>query len=491
MLKKNLSVRPAAWRERYIAAMRRADALAVAGALALTQLVRFGSGQDRLELGPVPVPYWAVGLVLAAAWWAFLELRGARDVRLIGYGTEEYRQVVSTTLVLFGGLAIASYALGIPMARGYIVAALPTGLVLLLAGRSLVRHRLIRARRAGTAMTRTLVVGRVPGVVEMVRSLQEHPESGFAPVAVYAPSSSFVLPASLAGVDVPPNLLPAGGRPGVEDIVAACREHRIETLVLAASAPLSSEEVRHLSWYLADEHVRLVLDTGLTDVAGPRIHTQHLAGLPLIHVSTPRLSRSRLLLKRAVDVVGAATALLLLAPVMAVLALIVKRHDGGPALFAQERTGLDGRPFRMLKFRSMYPDAEERKAALMARNDAKGGVLFFMEDDPRVTGPGKWMRKYSLDELPQFLNVLKGEMSLVGPRPPLPSEVAQYEAHVHRRLRVKPGITGLWQVSGRDDLDWDQAVRLDLYYVENWSPVQDLVILARTVRAVVAKEGAH
>ena len=216
-----------------------------------------------------------------------------------------------------------------------------------------------------------------------------------------------------------------------------------------------------------------------------------MAGLPLIHVSTPRLSRSRRMLKRLVDIMGAVTALVVLSPVMLVLAAIVKAHDGGPVLFAQERTGLDGSSFKMLKFRSMYTDAEERKAELMAANDAKGGVLFFMADDPRVTTPGKWMRKYSLDELPQFLNVLRGEMSLVGPRPPLPSEVAQYEEHVHRRLRVKPGITGLWQVSGRSDLDWDQAVRLDLYYVENWSPVQDFVILLRTVKAVLAKEGAH
>ncbi|VEH42549.1 Putative colanic biosynthesis UDP-glucose lipid carrier transferase [Kocuria rosea] len=269
----------------------------------------------------------------------------------------------------------------------------------------------------------------------------------------------------------------------------ACLSHRIETLVLCASAPLTPEEIRHLSWQLADAHIRLVLDTGLTDIAGPRIHTQHMAGLPLIHVSTPRLNRSKLLLKRFMDIAGALTAIIVLAPLTAALAFVVKAHDGGPVLFAQERTGRDGTTFRMLKFRSMYTDAEERKAELMAANDAKGGVLFFMANDPRVTTPGRWMRRLSLDELPQFLNVLKGEMSLVGPRPPLPSEVAQYEEHVHRQLRVKPGITGLWQVSGRDDLDWEQAVRLDLYYVENWSPVQDLIILLRTVKTVLTCNG--
>ncbi|MFI7583273.1 sugar transferase [Kocuria sp. M1N1S27] len=491
MLKRNLTVRSATWRAIHIRSLRRVDAVALATTIVLTQLLRFGLEEGSLPFGGVPVPYWLVGAVLGTAWWAWLDLRGARDVRLIGYGMEESRQVVSATLVFFGALAILSYVLDVQMARGYIVIALPLGTLLLLAGRGLVRRELTRRRLAGEAMSRTLVVGRVPGVVEMLRSLQQHPAAGFDPVAVYAPSSSRALPHHLARVPVPRNTLPEGEAPSVEGIVAACREHRIETLVMAASAPLSSEEVRHLSWYLTDEHIRLVLDTGLTDIAGPRIHTQQMAGLPLIHVSTPRMSRSRLLLKRLVDIVGSVTALVALSPVMAVLALIVKAHDGGPVLFAQERTGLDGSRFKMLKFRSMYLDAEERKAELMAANDAKGGVLFFMENDPRVTTPGRWMRKYSLDELPQFLNVLRGEMSLVGPRPPLPSEVAQYEEHVHRRLRVKPGITGLWQVSGRDDLDWEQAVRLDLYYVENWSPVQDFVILLRTVKAVVAKEGAH
>ncbi|MFI7484308.1 sugar transferase [Kocuria sp. M1R5S2] len=491
MLKTTTRSRRAAWREDHAGRLRRADAAALITALGLTQLVRFGTGPGDLVLGGLAVPYWLVGLLLGAAWWGWLDLRGARDVRLIGSGVEENREVVSATLVLFGAVAVAAWVLAVPVARSYVVIALPLGTLLLLAGRSAVRRGLTRRRLAGEAMSRTLVVGREPGVVEMLKTLQEHPASGFEPVAVYAPAAERPLPAHLAAVPVPPNTLPAGQLPTVEGILAACRAHRAETLVLAASTPLSTEQVRHLSWHLADARIRLVLDTGLTDVAGPRVHTQHLSGLPLIHVSTPRLQRSRLLLKRLVDVLGAGSALLVLGPVMIVLAAIVRTHDGGPVLFAQERIGLDGSRFRMLKFRSMHPDAERRQAELLAANDAKGGVMFFMADDPRVTGPGRWMRKHSLDELPQFLNVLKGEMSLVGPRPPLPTEVDRYEEHVRRRLRVKPGITGLWQVSGRDDLDWEQAVRLDLYYVENWSPVQDLVILLRTVRAVLAPHGAH
>jgi lipopolysaccharide/colanic/teichoic acid biosynthesis glycosyltransferase len=179
-----------------------------------------------------------------------------------------------------------------------------------------------------------------------------------------------------------------------------------------------------------------------------------------------------------------------LSPVLLVLALVVHFDSPGPVLFRQERIGKDGRPFAMLKFRSMVQDAETRLAALADANQG-AGVLFKVKDDPRITRCGRWMRRFSLDELPQFVNVLKGDMSLVGPRPPLAREVGEYERYTHRRMLIKPGITGLWQVSGRSDLDWDDSVRLDLYYVENWSIMGDLMILWRTFRAVLAPVGAY
>lgn len=479
------------WRERYQQTLRISDALGLAVALALSQLIRFGSGDGFLALGLIPVPYWLVGVILGFAWWTWLELRGTRGVRLIGNGVEETKQVVTSTLVLFGTIAIVSYALDIPTARGYVLIALPLGLLTLISGRLLARHSLMQRRSRGHAMSRTMVIGRFPGAVEMVGELQRRPHAGLKPVAVYMPPSRREMPEELAHVELPVNTLDPGVCPSVAGIVHACCENRIETLVMTASVPLSTREIRHLGWALADEHIRLVMNTGLTDIAGPRIHTQQLAGLPLIHVATPRFTRSKKMIKRGIDIAGASCALILLSPVLLVLGAIVKLHDGGPAFFAQERVGIDGTRFKMLKFRSMYTDAEERKAALLAANESEGGVLFKMKDDPRVTRPGKWMRRYSLDELPQFLNVLGGSMSLVGPRPPLASEVEQYEKHVYRRLRVRPGITGLWQVSGRSDLDWEQSVRLDLYYVENWSPVQDMIILLRTFKAVFASDGAY
>ncbi|MFI7579541.1 exopolysaccharide biosynthesis polyprenyl glycosylphosphotransferase [Kocuria kalidii] len=478
------------WRSAYLTRLRWADALAVVVALLGTQLLRFQLESAGLNLGPRSVPYAIVGIVLAFVWWMHLGLRGARDVRLIGHGLEETRQVVTSSLILFSAIAIISFGFDLPTARSYVLIALPLGIGLLILGRFLVRDRLIRARYRGEALSRTMVVGRLGGATDLIKSLRQHPTSGLEAAAVYVPETRKPLPAELQRVKLPLNALPSGEPPSVQGVMAACRDHGIETVVLSSNVPLSTTEIRHLSWELADAHIRLVMDTGLTDIAGPRIHMQQVAGLPLIHVATPRLSRSRALTKRLMDIAGSAAALLLLSPVLLALTLIVKAHDHGPAFFAQERIGLDGSRFRMLKFRSMRTDAEQVLQRLKEQNEG-AGLLFKMKDDPRVTGPGKWLRRYSLDELPQFLNVLKGEMSLVGPRPPLASEVERYEDYVHRRLRVRPGITGLWQVSGRSNLDWEQSVRLDLYYVENWSPVQDMLILGRTFKAVVAKEGAY
>lgn len=479
----------ALWREKYQNQLRLYDAAALVVALAGSQLVRFGGEPEALSLESFAVPYWLIGAVLAAAWWTWLELRGTREVRLIGYGVEEAKQVVSATLVLFGAIAIVSYAFDIPTARGYVLTALPLGIGTLMIGRFAARRSLMHHRGRGHAMSRTMVVGRFPAATEMLEELRRRPDAGFNPVAVYMPSRVGTIPPEPAGAPV--NALAQGARPSVPGILEACRAHRIEALVLTAAVPLSTREIRHLGWQLADAQIRLVMNTGLTDVAGPRIHTQQLAGLPLIHVATPRFTRSKKIIKRGIDIVASVAALIVLSPLMLCVALLVKAHDGGPAFFAQERVGIDGTRFRMFKFRSMYVDAEQRRAALVAANESEGQVLFKIRQDPRVTRPGRWLRRYSVDELPQLLNVLNGSMSLVGPRPPLAAEVDRYEQHVRRRLRVRPGLTGLWQVSGRSDLSWEQSVRLDLYYVENWSLVQDLLILFRTFKAVFTSDGAY
>ena len=236
--------------------------------------------------------------------------------------------------------------------------------------------------------------------------------------------------------------------------------------------------------------VQSIVVPSLTDVAGRRLKVRPVAGLPLVHLEPCRSLHASRWAKRAFDVMGAVCLLVVLLPLTLATALAVKTHDGGPVLFRQIRVGRDGQPFNCLKFRT---HGRGRGAAAWCSRESSAGdsVLFKMADDPRVTRPGRWIRRFSLDELPQLWNVVCGQMSLVGPRPPLPEEVARYEGDMNRRLRVRPGMTGLWQVSGRSDLSWDDTVRLDLYYVDNWSMVQDLAILARTFRAVVGSEGAY
>ena len=243
-------------------------------------------------------------------------------------------------------------------------------------------------------------------------------------------------------------------------------------------------------WRLEGSGVELLVAPGLIEVAGPRLHIRPFEGLPLLSVEQPRFEGWRRVVKGAVDRCAAAAALLVLAPVLLGIALAVRLTSSGPALFRQERIGINGRPFTMLKFRSMVVDADQRLAEIQAGN-ISDGLLFKMREDPRVTRVGRWLRRLSLDELPQLLNVLGGSMALVGPRPPLPNEVARYDSSVSRRLLVKPGLTGLWQVSGRSDLPWEEAVRLDLRYVENWSLALDLLILWKTARAVLSSSGAY
>ena len=328
-----------------------------------------------------------------------------------------------------------------------------------------------------------MIISDVTTGQHLYKNLEGVVASGLSPAAFYLPG--FTPGTTVAGAPIPV----LGYSTSPADIMDAIRENDIHMVAVTNGHHLSPDQVRLLGWKLADAHISLIMAPATTDIAGPRMHMQPLNGLPLVHVSTPRITGLSAFFKRAVDVVSSGLGLILLSPLFLVVALLVKR-DGGPVFFLQSRVGLNGELFKMVKFRSMRTDAEEVKKRLMEQNEGNG-VLFKMKDDPRITPIGKFIRKYSIDELPQLWNVFIGDMSLVGPRPPLVEEVEQYEDIAYRRLLVKPGITGLWQVSGRSDLSWEESVRLDLYYVENWSLTGDFIILLRTVRAVFAKEGAY
>jgi exopolysaccharide biosynthesis polyprenyl glycosylphosphotransferase len=276
----------------------------------------------------------------------------------------------------------------------------------------------------------------------------------------------------------------------VEQLHRAASECRADTVFVTDGHNLPPAKLRELSWSLEPGHQHLVMAPSLTDIAGPRIHARPVAGLPLIHVETPRYEGADRFLKRAFDVIVSAGLLLVLAvPLLIVAVLIVSTSPGG-VFFAHERIGKHGRPFQMLKFRSMVADAEARLEKLLEAQGTENRPLFKIDNDPRITPVGSFLRRYSIDEIPQLINVLRGDMSLVGPRPQVAKEVALYDNAASRRLFVEPGMTGLWQVSGRSNLTWEESLRLDLYYVENWSLTADLSIMARTVRAVLAKDGA-
>lgn len=421
---------------------------------------------------------WPVSGFFAGAWLFVLLLSGAYSRRRMGSGTEEYRTILRGSLLAAGLLGASLFVTQYPLSRGFFALTFLVGLPLLILGRFVLRRVVHRLHESGRLLMRAVVVGRSHPVDEVVRVLQRERWLGYDVIGSVAPPGAPDTPSrtntpSLGTIDRLPS------------VVAA---ERIDTVILSANAIPSAADFRRLAWELEDQDVQLVVVPGMTDISANRVHARPVAGLPLMYVERPQAAAAGAGFKRTFDCTLAVFALVLTAPLMAITALAIKVDSKGPVLFRQTRVGRDGELFTCFKLRSMVHDAEERRAALESDT---AGVLFKQRRDPRVTKVGSFIRRYSIDEIPQLLNVLQGHMSLIGPRPPLPHEVAQYEKHVHRRLRVRPGMTGLWQVSGRSDLSWEDTVRLDLYYVDNWSLVQDLAILARTFRAVASSDGAY
>lgn len=453
---------------------------AVAGAFG----VRFGFSEIRADAAP-DIDYALLSAVLVVAWWFMLEFWGSREPRVLGSGSEEYKRVLASTAWLFGFVAIVSYALRIDTARGFVGLALPAGAFGLLVGRWLVRQHLSLERAHGKSSSRVLIIGGPYSSAHLIRSLRSEPSAGYLPVAAHLPGAAKDrhyerdLAVPVTGVDS-----------DFQSILAVILETNVDAVAVSAGVNLHPQDLRRLGWELAARNIGMILAPALTDIAGPRIHTQPLAGLPLIHVSTPKLTGGKKVAKRAFDLVIAGILVACFSPVFLVLALLIKLTDAGPIFYRQERIGLRGTTFHMLKFRSMKVNADAELSTLLAAQGTSETPLFKVENDPRITPLGRVLRKYSLDELPQLLNVLGGTMSLVGPRPQREGEVALYDDAAHRRLYVSPGMSGLWQVSGRSNLTWEESIRLDLYYVENWSLMGDVVILFKTFKAVFASTGA-
>ncbi len=475
---------PAHWSIRYVRRLLVTDIAAIMIAVCVAQSARFGLGSAATVAAVSFVSYTAISVVLALLWFAALTLFRARDPRMIGEGAEEYRRVAHASLALFGSVAIVAFLIKIDLARGYLAVALPLGVFLLLTGRWAWRVWLRRRRRRGECCSDVIVVGSRQSAIAMAEIFERERDAGYRVVGVCEPGWDAIG----RRVDIDGHLVPVLGDETA--VMTAVTATRADIVAVSNTESIGTEGMRSLAWQLEASQVALVVAPGVIDVAGPRLQVRPVAGLPLLHVDKPQYEGATKFRKSAVDLVGAAAAVVVLSPVIALLAVAVKLTSVGPVLYRSERIGLNGQPFSMLKFRTMTVDADRRRDDLLGANQA-AGPLFKIRDDPRVTRLGRWLRRFSLDELPQLFNVLSGRMSIVGPRPPLRQEVMTYSDMVHRRLLVKPGLTGLWQVSGRSDLSWEESVRLDLYYVENWSLMQDLMIVARTVRAVLRGSGAY
>lgn len=477
---------PARLRNAWVLPFRRrlvvVDVLAASLASAAAFLLRFGDAADELDT----TGYMLLSASVPLLWIAAVAMNHGYDAHVLGAGPEEFQRVFRAFAYLTATVAIVSYATKADLARGFVLIAFPATMLLDLVGRYLSRKRLHRARTHGVALSKVLVVGSPDRAADLAKAMMRDAYAGYRVVGACLPSDDIDEAAlsTLARLGIPV----VGA---LDDIVDAVARLDADTVAVTASQELKPDKLRWISWQLEGTGTSLVVSPGLIEVAGTRLHVRPVAGFPLLNVEAPNFSGFQRVVKGAFDRCVAAVVLIMLLPLLVVIAALVRTTSRGPALFRQSRVGRDGTTFTMIKFRSMAVDAEARRHDLLEVNEASDGLLFKLRHDPRVTRLGAILRRYSLDELPQLLNVLTGSMSLVGPRPPLPEEVAGYGDDVRRRLLVKPGLTGLWQVSGRSDLSWEESVRLDLRYVENWSMATDLMILWKTAHAVSHGSGAY
>ncbi|MFT4188385.1 MAG: sugar transferase [Aeromicrobium sp.] len=465
------------------------DALTLSLALLFANLVKFSSKNPNPEINILwfTVGYEALGVAIGSAWLANLQVAGARDYRIIGVGALEYRRIVRASILTFGILSILSLLFKVDMSRGYLLIAFPAGLAGLLVGRKIMRVWLRRERRSGKYVANALLIGGSDSARYVADWLDLHVGAGGVRVTgVWTPDEKKSADQVL---EIGDRVIPVLGSDGeLSDALEMAHARRV---IVTDSEHLGHHGIKELIWELSEEDADLMISPNIFDVSRSRLQLTMLASMPFLHVEDPRYGDASSLGKVLFDRLGALALMVVFAPVLLVAAVSVKLSSSGPIFYKQERVGRDGRKFEMIKFRSMYVDADSRLATLLAESGSAMAPLAKLQDDPRVTPVGAFIRRYSVDELPQLFNVLMGSMSLVGPRPQRQFEVDTYDAKARRRLRVLPGMTGLWQVSGRSDLSWEEALRLDIYYVENWSITGDVLILWKTFRAVFWPEGAY
>ena len=462
------------------------DIVIVVAVVSTSQSLRFNGNTRVILEGFGSVSYLIVSSLLSALWLAALGINGAWDKGILGAGPSEYSRIMRASFFLFGFVAIVSYLTMAEIGRSYLAIALPLGLLGLFGGRWVWRRLLEEYRRGGSHLSSVVVVGGTMSSVALAGRLRSTPGAGFRVAGLCLPGGPEAW--SVEGAAIEHGFPVVGDLTDVAEAISRTGAHMV---AVAASESFGPDEIRALAWKLEGSGVAVALVPALTDVAGPRIHIRPVAGLPLMYVEEPVFKGPRLILKTALDFVGAATLVLVFSPLLLCVAVAIKISDRGPVFYRQERVGLAGQKFRVWKFRSMTHGADKKIDQAKATANQQNGVFYKSASDARITPIGRVLRRTSIDELPQLFNVLSGQMSIVGPRPLVPGEGAEVGNFLERRMLVRPGITGLWQVSGRSDVSPEERIRLDFYYVENWSVASDLVIMARTVRTVLSRSGAY
>ena len=419
--------------------------------------------------------YVSLVVIVVIAWMGVMVLRGAYDTRVLGVGSEEFKRVVSATATVFGAVAIVVFAFKLDLSRGFVLITFSAGLLLLLVVRWVLRSWLRHERRYGHFLHRTVVIGAEPQKSEVVDMLDRDPVAGFTVV------DDLEEPAFDISEDELDDWL--------DQVMAVIALEDADTVAIAGSPAIGAKVVQRLAWRLEGPRVDLLVAPAVGDVAGPRVTMRMAADLPLLHLDEPHLTGPKRAIKRTFDLVFAVVLFFAFLPFMLVAAVGVKLSSRGPMFYFQERVGRGGELIQVAKFRTMYVGADAHRDEVIGAPDAS--ITARYRRDPRITPFGRFLRRWSIDEMPQVVNVLGGSMSMVGPRPVLVDELPLLGDADHRRHLTKPGLTGLWQVSGRKEVDWDERMRLDLDYVEHWSPALDLVIVAKTVKAVLVGDGAY
>jgi exopolysaccharide biosynthesis polyprenyl glycosylphosphotransferase len=468
-----VAVRRVGWRRVYHAGLVASDLAAglIAGAVVLA-VTPAGTVAARA----------AITAALALGWLATCRLGRTHELGSLPTMSDEVRGVARVAFIVTAVAAFVVLAAGLSDLRPGVVIGLPVAATVSGLAR-VTGQRLLRvARHRGRCLNRVVVVGGEEEVLDLVGRMRRDRRMGLEPVAACVPGGGNRL--SLVRHQVPV-------MGDVWDTAVTAQRSHASAVVVGGGPGIDATVVRRIGWQLEGGATDLVVAPAVSEVRKFRLTTRMLGSAPLVHVAGRRHNRIQVICKEMLERAFAVVALLVLAPVMMVIALAIRFTSDGPSLFRQTRVGRGGKEFTLYKFRTMVTNADELLDELRHMNICETGPMFKIVRDPRVTKIGVWLRRTSLDELPQLLNVLRGQMALVGPRPPLPGEVARYTEDVRRRLLVKPGLTGLWQVSGRSDLSWEESVRLDLRYVENWSLGLDVAILARTWSAVVKGRGAY